>query len=44
VGTQIAPVVRPLTPVYRRIGWRPCDRVDTKMADVDPTTSFTNLR
>jgi hypothetical protein len=34
VGTQIAPVVRPLTPVYRRIGWRPCDSKRINLADV----------
>jgi hypothetical protein len=33
VGTQITPVVRPLTPVYRRIGWRPCDHKGSEIAD-----------
>jgi hypothetical protein len=26
--------VRPLTPVYRRIGWRPCDRMGNNSADI----------
>ena len=34
MGTQIAPVVRPLTPVYRQIGRRPGDSKRINLADV----------